>query len=105
VSLPATIAMPQEEIRQFCQRWSIVELALFGSVLSDQFRDDSDIDVLVTFSQDARWTLFDLVHMQAELERLFERPVDLLTRRGVEASKNPIRREAILASAEVIYAV
>jgi predicted nucleotidyltransferase len=98
------IELPKDKIADFCHRWRIVELALFGSVLRDDFRPDSDVDVLVTFAPDARWGLFDLVHMQDELKAIFEREVDLVSRRGIEASRNYIRRKAILDSTEVIYA-
>ncbi|MCX5971924.1 MAG: nucleotidyltransferase family protein [Coprothermobacterota bacterium] len=99
----AQIAIPQEGVTDFCRRWQIVELALFGSVLGDDFRPDSDVDVLVSFHPEARHTLFDMVQMQEELERLFGRKVDLVSRRGIEASRNYLRRRAILESAEVLY--
>jgi uncharacterized protein len=98
------IDLPGEEIASFCRRWKITELSAFGSVLREDFGPESDVDLLVTFSPDAHWTLFDMARMRDELVRLFGREVDLVTRRGVEASRNPIRREAILTSAEVIYA-
>jgi len=96
------IAVPRDRLRAFCDRWQVAELALFGSVLRDDFRPDSDIDVLVTFAPDARPTLFDLAEMQAELAGIFGREVDLVTRRGIERSRNPRRRQAILTSARVI---
>lgn len=98
------IEVPQEQLEEFCRRWKITELALFGSVLREDFRPDSDIDVLVTFAPDAEWGLFDLVRMGEELEEIFGHKVDLLSRRGVEMSRNYIRREAILSSALPIYA-
>ena len=88
----------------FCRRWKVSELALFGSAIRDDFKRESDVDVLVTFSGRARWSLLDLVKMQDELSSLWKRPVDLLTRRAVERSQNWIRRKAILESAEVVYA-
>ena len=97
------IDLPMDDIAAFCQRWNIIELALFGSVLRDDFRPDSDIDVLVTFAPDAPWDLLDLVAMRDELMTLFARQVDLLTRPGVEMSRNPYRRHEILSSAEVVY--
>ena len=96
--------LPQEQMAQFCQRWQITELALFGSVLRPDFRAESDIDVLVTFAPEAQWSLLDHVEMQDELEAILGRPVDLLTRAGIERSQNYLRRRAILNSAEVIYA-
>ena len=98
------IIIPQEEITEYCHRWKIVEFALFGSVLRDDFSPDSDIDVLVSFSQDAQWTLFDQVDMQDELKTIFGRDVDVVSRRAIERSRNTLRREAILNSTEVIYA-
>ena len=98
------IDIPREEIASFCRKWDIRELALFGSVLSDDFSFDSDIDVLVTFTEDSRRTLFDLVHMETELKKIFGREVDIVSRRGIESSRNYIRRNAILNSAEAVYA-
>jgi predicted nucleotidyltransferase len=88
----------------FLSRWKVRELALFGSVLREDFRPNSDIDVLVTFEPDAEWSLFDFIHMQWELEKRFKRKVDLVSRRGLEESRNPYRRQAILESMRVIYA-
>ena len=98
------IPVQKEKIADFCRRWKIVEFALFGSALREDFRTDSDIDVLVTFSDDAQWTLLDYVDMQDELKDLFGRDVDLVSRRGIERSRNYLRRKAILDSAEVIHA-
>ncbi len=97
------INIPKEEITEFCKKWNIKELALFGSVLSDYFDKDSDIDVLATFNAESKWSLFDLVRMKYELKEIFGRDVDLLSRRGVESSRNYIRRNAILESAEAVY--
>jgi len=97
------IDIPQTQINEFCQRWKITELALFGSALRGDFHPDSDIDVLVTFSPDARYTLFDLVHMQDELEAIWGRKVDLVERKAVERSENYIRRKYILNSLEPVY--
>lgn len=96
--------IPEEKIAGFCLRWKIIEFALFGSVLRDDFTSNSDIDVLVTFAQDTRWTLMDHVDMQDELKTIFERNIDLVSKRGIERSRNHIRRKEILDSAEVIYA-
>jgi uncharacterized protein len=98
------IYIPKEKISAFCEKWKIIEFSLFGSVLRDDFRHDSDIDVLVTFDEAAQHSLFDLVHMGAELKEIFGRNVDLVSRRGIEASRNYLRRKAILDSAEAIYA-
>ena len=98
------IDVPREKIVEFCRRWKIREFALFGSVLRDDFRPESDIDVLVAFAVDARWSLLDHVTMQEELKSIFGRNVDLVSKKGIERSRNPIRRKEILDSAEVIYA-
>ena len=90
-------------IVDFSRRWCIRELALFGSALRDDFGSDSDVDVLVDFEPDARWTLFDLVDMREELMQIFGREVDLVTKRGLMNSRNNLRRDAILSSIKVIY--
>jgi predicted nucleotidyltransferase len=97
-------SLSEEVLSRFCQRWKIRELALFGSVLREDFRPDSDIDVLVTFDGDADWSLLDHVRIQKDLEALLGREVDLVSRRGLERSANWIRRQAILDTAETIYA-
>jgi predicted nucleotidyltransferase len=95
--------LPAQPIADFCQRWRIGELALFGSVLRDDFRPDSDLDILVTFAPDADWGLLDHIRMEQELADMLGRQVDLLTRRSVEQSHNWIRRQHILDTAEVVY--
>lgn len=92
------------ELTEFCRRWKIVELAVFGSELRPDFKPDSDVDMLVTFAADAQWSLLDHVRMQDELSDLLKRNVDLVSRKGIEKSRNYIRRRAILQSSEVIYA-
>lgn len=90
-------------LEEFCLRWKIRELSLFGSVVRDDFGPDSDVDVLVTFQDDADWSLWDHYDMREELKKLFSRNVDLVTRRSVERSHNWIRRKSILESAEPVY--
>ncbi len=99
----AGVGILSKRLAVFCERWQVSELALFGSVLRDDFGPDSDIDVLVSFESDSRHTLFDMCRMEAELTEAFGRNVDLVSRRGIEASPNHLRREAILESAEVVY--
>jgi predicted nucleotidyltransferase len=96
----ARIPLNREKIAEFCQRWQIAELSIFGSALRDDFRPDSDVDMLVTFSPDARWSLFDHVTMEEELAIIVGRKVDLVNRRAIERSANWIRRKAILETAE-----
>jgi predicted nucleotidyltransferase len=103
-AVTAQIALPTDQIRAFCRKWNIRELALFGSVLREDFGAHSDIDVLVDFEPETHHTLFDLVRMADELETLFGRKVDLLTWQGVVESPNYIRRREILGTARVIYA-
>jgi predicted nucleotidyltransferase len=98
------LPVDKQALQQFCKRWKITELGLFGSVLRDDFHQDSDIDVLVTFAPDAHWTLMDHVVIQDELSHLLGRKVDLVSRRGIEQSRNYLRRKEILDSAKVIYA-
>lgn len=97
------IELPMGQIADFCRKWKITEFSLFGSVLRDDFGPESDIDVLVTFAADAQWG-WEIVDMHDELRAIFGRDVDLLTKRAIEQSRNPYRKEAILGSAEVIYA-
>jgi predicted nucleotidyltransferase len=100
---PASQRIPasSEQISEFCHRWKITEFALFGSVLRDDFHADSDIDILLTFSQNSRWSLFDWVDMKDELETLLQRRVDIVDKEGL---KNPYRRHEILHTQQVIYA-
>ena len=95
--------LPRHKIAEFCRRWKITDLALFGSVLRDDFGPESDIDVLVVFAPNAEWSLFDHVRMEEELEASLGRKVDIISRRAVEKSTNWIRRQAILETAEVYY--
>lgn len=97
------IEPPALAISDFCHRWQICDFSLFGSVLRDDFHDHSDIDVLVVFEPDAHPTLVDLVQMKAELQQVFGREVDILTRDVVEQNENYIRRHRILNAAKVLY--
>ena len=93
----------REQIAAFCRTWKVSEFSVFGSALRKDYRPDSDIDVLIAFQPDAEWSLPDHVQMQQELEVILGRNVDLVSRRGVERSHNPIRRQAILDGAEPVY--
>ena len=94
--------MPAPELADWCRRWLVSELALFGSGLRDEPAGASDVDLLVTFARGAAWTLFDFVRMRGELCELLGRPVDLVTRRAVEQGHNELRRTSILESARVL---
>jgi len=100
---PLPVAIDQERLSDFCRRWKIQKLELFGSVLTPEFGPDSDVDFLATFEPDAGWTLFDEVTMQEDLAAIVGRRVDLVSRRAVERSPNWIRRRSILEGAEPIY--
>lgn len=104
------IELPMPEIERFCQKWNLIEFALFGSVLRDDFRpESSDIDVMVKFHPEAYVAFrgFDymrsLDQMQEELQALFGREIDIITRPSIEESPNYLRRHEILSSAKVIY--
>ncbi len=93
------IEIPKERLREFCRKWKVTEFALFGSVTRpEEFRADSDVDVLVRFAADAPWSLFDWVRMESELKEIFGREVDLVERPAVEKSDNRFRKRAILSS-------
>jgi hypothetical protein len=98
----AKLRIPKTKLAEFCKRWNVSEFALFGSVLRADFRPDSDVDVLISFAPQAHITLFDMARMQMELKAIFKRDVDLVSRRGVENSRNHLRRKRILDSAQVI---
>ncbi|UZQ56290.1 nucleotidyltransferase domain-containing protein [Trichothermofontia sichuanensis B231] len=100
----ADTAYPKIPEEPFCHKWQVTEFALFGSVLRDDFRPDSDVDVMVQFHPDAHPTFRTLDQMKAELKTIFDRDVDLITRQGIETSCNYLRRHEILSSAQVIYA-
>ena len=95
--------IPLKRIQEFCDRWQVIEFALFGSVLREDFRPDSDIDIMVRFDPEAHPTFSDLDDMEVELATIFNREVDVVTRNGIENSRNYLRRQEILSSAKVIY--
>lgn len=99
-----TITIPADELHEFCRRWKIQELALFGSVLREDFSASSDVDVLVSFTTDAQWSLLDHIQMERELADLFGREVDLISKRAVQQSKNRIRRQEILRNTRILFA-
>ncbi len=95
------IDIPQEKIEAFCRKWKVKEFALFGSVLRDDFRPDSDVDVLVTLEETWPWSLYEWVDMIEELKVIFGRDVDLVEKTAI---RNPFRRQSILSSYQVLYA-
>ncbi|MEO1295774.1 MAG: nucleotidyltransferase domain-containing protein [Cyanobacteria bacterium J06636_16] len=98
-----TLPIQLPDLTEFCQRWQVAELAVFGSILREDFNETSDVDFLVTFIPKAPWGLFDHARMQQELEAQLNRKVDLVSRRAIERSQNWIRRQDILSTAQVIY--
>lgn len=96
------VKIPYEKIALFCQRWKVKQFYLFGSVLGDDFTSESDIDVMVQFFPNAGigWKI---VTMNDELDNIFERRVDLTTKKGIEESDNWLRRRNILSNATLIY--
>jgi hypothetical protein len=86
----------QDRLADFCRRWRISELSLFGSALREDFRPDSDVDLLVSFAPGVSWGFDEYLTMKGELEALLGRTVDLVERRLVETSENYIRLTAAL---------
>ena len=91
-----------ETLADFCRKWGIAKLEIFGSILRDDYRPESDVDLLYTPAAQSRWGL-GFVRLRAELEGLMGKRVDLVAREAVERSRNPIRRQAILSTAQVLY--
>ena len=102
--MPVHLQIDHGQLRDLCIRWGVQEVAVFGSALREDFRPESDLDLLVTFQPGRTPSLFGLAELAEELEALVGRPVDVLTRPAVESSRNPYRREEILRTAEVLYA-
>ena len=92
--------LPCDRVADFAHRWKITELALFGSVLRDDFDIDSDVDVLVSFEPTATWSLWDLTAMEDELTTMIGRRVDVVEKEGLQ---NPFRRQHILSGRKVVY--
>jgi len=93
--------LPRKKIEEFCKRWSITEFSVFGSVLREDFRPNSDINGLVVIDPKAHIGLFEIAEMKIELEAMFKRSVDLVEKEGL---RNPYRRSEILSTAQVVYA-
>lgn len=100
-TVDARIEIPFARIEAFCQHWKIQEFSLFGSVLREDFRPDSDVDVLISLKEHCGLCLWDLAAMADELEQIFGRKVDLAIQ---EALRNPFRRREILRTKETVYA-
>ena len=98
------ILLPLERLAEFCRHRSITRLEIFGSALREDFRPDSDVDLVATYAPQAHWSLLDRVRMKHELEEMLGRKVDLLNRRALENGRGNGRSAAILADAELLYA-
>jgi len=101
---PEDIGLSLDRLADFCGRWKIIEVAVFGSAIRGQLRPDSDLDLLVRFAPDADWSLIDHFRMELELVEILGREVDLVDRQVIESSPNWIRRTEILTTARTIYA-
>jgi len=95
------ILLNYNHIVEICKKYSICELSIFGSSIREDFNDDSDIDILVTFISGSGITLFDIMNLEAEFGRLLNREIDIVEK---DALKNPIRRNRILSTREILYA-
>lgn len=92
------------ELAAFCKRWKITRLEGFGSVLREDFGPESDVDVLYSFADGAEWTLFEVMEMEEELERLFHRKVDFISRRAIEDRANEYLKQELLRHTVELYA-
>jgi uncharacterized protein len=104
LDVPTRIELPRDQIRAACRKCHVEELAVFGSVLRDDFRQDSDVDFLAKFQRDdaGPWMSY-LTGLQGELSRILRRSVDVLDWVAVEKSRNPFRRHAILTTKRLLY--
>ncbi len=98
------IELDSQAMRDFCARWKLTELSVFGSILRDDFRPDSDVDILVDFGADAEWSLFDVMEMREELCNILGREVDLIDRVGLESSQNRYLKKEIFSTLEQVIA-
>lgn len=104
IDVRSRLGIEDDLLADFCQKWKIVRVEIFGSALREDFRPESDVDLLVTFTEDAPWSLLDIVHLEDELSRLLGRRTEIAERRAIEQSTNPFRRRGILGSAQLLYA-
>lgn len=100
---PARLHFDRERLGHLCRERGVARLDLFGSALREDFREDSDVDLLAALRPEACVTLLDWADLQEKLSEVFGRPVDLVSRRAVEGSQNPYRKQAILSTATPIY--
>lgn len=98
------ISIQEKKLSEICRRYRISELALFGSALRENYTEKSDIDLLVEFIPDSGITLFNIVDLKEEFEKLFGREVDIVSKNAVKRSRNYLRKKAIFENVKVIYA-
>ena len=95
------ISLAYNDVINLCKKYYIIELSIFGSSIRDDFTQSSDVDILVSFDKSSKITLFDIIELENEFTKLFGRNVDVVEK---ESLKNPIRKDKILSSREIIYA-
>jgi len=95
------VQLDRSVLAEFCRKWRIRELSIFGSALREDFNANSDLDFLVSFEPGAPLDIDRLLDMKDELEARFGRPVDLVEK---EAMRNPWRKHEILKTRQVLYA-
>ena len=98
-----SVEVASDQLTQFCQRWKVSELAVFGSALHKNYPLESDLDLLISFEEDAHWGLFDLVTMESELGVIFNKEIDLVEKKAVTNSENYLRRKGILDNIQIIF--
>ena len=102
-TIQARLGLSSQDVASFCQKWGIIKMALFGSILRNDFRADSDIDLLITFAPNARQGLLTLAKIKYELESRLNRSIDLVPEASIQMSDNWMRQREILSSAQTIY--
>jgi len=95
------IFLEYNDVVHLCDKYKINELSIFGSSLRDDFSEYSDIDILVSFCKSSDISLFDIMDLEKEFTELLKRKVDIVEK---ESLKNPIRKEKILSTREIVYA-
>lgn len=99
----ARLQTTEKTIHNFCQKWQITDLSVFGSILTERFNQNSNVDILVKFAMEAKIYLFDLDNIESELKLILGRDVDVVSKKAIQLSHNWIRRQNILDSAQVLY--
>jgi len=96
-----SLSLDRAALTAIATQWRISRLSLFGSVVREDFRSDSDVDLLVEFASDVHYSLIDLAILKTQLEVIFQREVDIVE---PAALTNPYRRRHILDTAQLLYA-